>query len=150
MSHSFTNLLVHIVFGTKERHPWLDSEARAPLFAYFGGVIRAEGGILLIANGIPDHVHILAKLRQDKTVADVVRAIKAASSHWLRKKLPGGAGFAWQTGYGAFGVSQSQVEVVHEYIRNQEEHHRRMPFSEEFLRLLAAHGVTVTEKDLWG
>jgi hypothetical protein len=80
----------------------------------------------------------------------VVRAIKAASSHWLRKTLPDGAGFAWQTGYGAFSVSQSQVDVVHEYIRNQEVHHRRMPFSEEFLRLLAAHGVTVTEEDLWG
>jgi putative transposase len=149
MSQSFTNLIYHIVFATKERHLWLNADIQAPLFAYLGGVIRKEGGIPLIVNGMPDHVHALVKLRPDKPVAHAVRAIKAVSSHWLRKRMADGAGFCWQTGYSAFSVSQSQIELVREYIRKQEEHHRRMPFAEEFRRLLAAHGVVVSELDLW-
>jgi REP element-mobilizing transposase RayT len=149
MSHSFTNLLYHLVFSTKERRPWLEGEMRPRVFAYLGGLIRAERGIALCINGMPDHVHLLVKLKQDKAVADVLRTLKAKSSGWIHKTFPGLRCFAWQTGYGAFSVSQSQVEKVRTYIQNQEEHHRHKPFQKEFIALLKAHGMEYAEEDLW-
>jgi REP element-mobilizing transposase RayT len=149
MSHSYTNLLYHIVFTTKERHPWLDAAVGPRVFAYLGGLVRKEDGIALLVNGMPDHVHLLAKLRQDKAVSDVVRAIKANSSGWVHRTYPGCAGFAWQTGYGAFSVSQSQVGKVRTYIANQEEHHRQRTVQQEFRALLRAHGIPYKEEDLW-
>jgi REP element-mobilizing transposase RayT len=150
MSHSFTHLLYHIVFATKDRQPDLAPEIRPALFAYVGGVVRAERGIALAVNGVADHVHLLVRLRQDRALAEVVRAIKAHSSHWVRARGPAGAAFAWQTGCGAFSVSRSGAERVREYVRNQEEHHRHVSFEDEYRRLLAAHGFRFTEKELWG
>src|SRR5262249_2507573 len=130
MAHSFTNLLYHIIFSTKGRAPWIDAATRPRLHEYLGGVIRGEGGIALLINGVADHVHILAKLRQDKAVSEVLRAVKANSSGWIHRTFPALAEFAWQSGYGAFTVSFSQVERVRQYIRGQEEHHRRVSFQE--------------------
>jgi putative transposase len=149
VSHSFTHLLYHIVFATKHRRPDLAVELRPGLYAYLGGLIRAERGIALAINGMADHVHLLVRLRQDRTLADVMRAIKARSSRWLRTNTSIGPAFAWQSGYGAFSVSQSGAERVREYIRNQEAHHRRLSFKDEFRRLLSAHGLHYTEEELW-
>ena len=149
MSHSFTNLLYHVVFSTRGREPWLDAERRPRVFAYLGGLVRAHDGIALIVNGMPDHVHLLAKLKQDRAVADVVRALKATSSGWIHRTFAGCREFAWQTGYGAFSVSQSQVAKVWAYIQNQEDHHRRKPFQHEFRALLRTHGIAFDEKALW-
>src|SRR5262249_38955879 len=88
MSRSYTNLLYHLVFSTKERQPTLDAAVRPRLWEYLGGAIRGEGGIALLVNGMADHVHILAKLRQDKAVSDVLRAIKANSSGWIHDTFP--------------------------------------------------------------
>ena len=149
MAHSFTNLLYHIVFATKEREPWLTPALRPDLFAYVGGVIRDEGGIALIVNGMAEHLHILAKLRPDRALSDVVGQLKARSSGWIHRTRPEVPAFAWQTGYSAFTVSQSQIELVRRYIENQEAHHRTMPFTTELRRLLLAHGYEVAEEDLW-
>jgi REP element-mobilizing transposase RayT len=149
MSHSFTNLLYHLVWSTKERIPWLTAEVRPLLFAYLGGLVRDEGGIALLVNGVDDHVHLLVKLRQDKTVADVVRAVKANSSGWIHRTYPTQASFAWQTGYGAFSVSVSQLERVHEYIAKQEEHHRGRSYQDEYRTFLRAHHIDFTEEELW-
>jgi REP element-mobilizing transposase RayT len=149
MSHSFTNLLYHIIFSTKERRPWLEAELRPGLFACLGSLIKEERGLPLLINGVADHVHILAKLKQDRAVADVVRAIKAHSSAWMHRQDANLAPFAWQTGYGAFTVSYSQVEVVRAYIRNQEQHHRRQTFQQEFRAFLRRHGIEFTEEELW-
>jgi REP element-mobilizing transposase RayT len=149
MSHSFTNLLYHIVFSTKERNCWLSAEVRPRLFAYLGGLIREQGGIALAINGMPEHVHLLAKLRQDEAVSNVVRAVKANSSGWIHRTFAGLSQFAWQTGYGAFTVSQSQVERVRVYIARQEEHHRNRPYQDEFRSLLRAHDIDFTEEELW-
>src|SRR5205085_494493 len=119
MSHSYTNLLYHIVFSTKDRRPLLDAAIRPRLYEYLAGGIRGEGGTALIINGTSDHVHILPRCRQDKALADVVRAVKANSSGWLHETFPSLRRFAWQQGYGAFTVSQSQVERVKKYIANQ-------------------------------
>ena len=149
MGHSYTNLLYHIVFSTKDRRVWLDEETSPRLYDYLGGAIRSEGGIAIIINGCNDHVHILAKLRQDKAVADVLRSMKANSSAWIHRTFSRSADFAWQGGYGAFTVSESQVEKVRQYIANQQTHHQRVSFREEFIALLSAHGIEYDERYLW-
>ncbi len=142
MVHSYTNLLYHIVFATKDRRPLLGPPIATRLHAYLGGGIRQEGGTALIVNGTPDHVHILTRLRQDKALSDVIRSIKANASKWIHKTFSSHRGFGWQTGYGAFTVSESQVEKVRRYIADQEIHHRERTFDEEFAALLRAHGMS--------
>ena len=110
MAQSFCNLIYHIVFSTKARRPSLDDDIRSRVHEYMGGAIRNAGGTALIVNGTADHVHILAGLRQDKALSDVVRDLKANTSGWIHKTFPVRSEFAWQAGYGAFTVSASQVE----------------------------------------
>jgi REP element-mobilizing transposase RayT len=146
MSHSYTQLLYHIVFSTKERRPWIEPELASRLHPYLGGAIRDEGGVALVINGVADHVHILGRLRQDRAVSDVLRAIKANSSGWAHREFPALSTFAWQEGFAAFTVSQSQSMRVKAYIANQEEHHRRRSFQNEFIALLKAHGIEFDER----
>jgi REP-associated tyrosine transposase len=147
--HSYTKLLYHLVFSTKHREPFLGPSVLPRLGEYLGGAVRGEGGTALIINGMPDHIHILARLRQDAALSDVLRAIKANSSGWVHETFPELGGFAWQSGYGAFTVSASQAETVRRYIERQQEHHRRRTFQEEFLALLNAHGIDYGERYLW-
>src|SRR4030095_1035822 len=149
MAHSYTNLLYHIVFSTKGRQTWLSETMSPRLYQYLGGAIRSEGGIALAINGWLDHLHILAKLRQDKRVSDVIRDLKANSSGWIHREFVGLRAFAWQRGYGAFTVSQSQVEGVKRYIANQKVHHQTVSFQEEFVALLKAHGIEYDERYIW-
>ena len=149
MGHSYTNLLYHIVFSTKDRQPWLDPGISTRLYDYLGGAIRSEGGASMSINGCADHIHVLARLRQDKAVSDVLRGIKANSSGWIHRTFPALGGFAWQSGYGAFSVSQSQVNKVQRYIASQQTHHQRVSFKEEFIALLDAHGIEYDERYSW-
>jgi REP element-mobilizing transposase RayT len=149
VAHSYTNLLYHIVFSTKDRRPLIEPAIAGRLYAYLGGGIRAEGGTAIAINGTADHVHILARLRQDKTVSDVLRGIKANSSKWVKDTFAAQQGFAWQSGYGAFTVSESQVQRVGAYIGDQEAHHRRQTFEEEFVAFLKAHGIAFDPKYVW-
>jgi len=146
---SYTNLLYHFAFSTKHREPWLNADLRPRLCEYLGGAIRAEKGIALAVNSMPDHVHILAKLRQDKAVSEILRGIKANSSGWIHQMFPELQQFAWQEGYGAFSVSHSHVDRVRAYIQNQEKHHQQSTFQEEFLGLLKAHGIEFDQEYLW-
>ena len=148
MPQSYCDLLYHIVFSTKSHRTWLKDDIDARLHEYIGGAIRSEGGIALIVNGTEDHIHLLAKIRQDKAVSEVVRAIKANSSKWIHKTFANCKDFAWQAGYGAFTVSVSQLQKVREYIQNQEEHHKKVSFREEFIALLKLHGVEFNERYL--
>src|SRR5206468_756885 len=116
---------------------------------YLSSAIRGEGGFCLLANGIADHVHLLARLRQDKAVSEVLRSIKANSSGWIHREFPKLRGFHWQDGYGTFTVSKSQTKAVLHYIANQEAHHRKLTFQEEFLTLLKAHEIEYDEGYLW-
>jgi REP element-mobilizing transposase RayT len=147
MPQSYVNLIYHIVFSTKDREPMITDQFQARLYAYLGGIIREQGGIALEINGLADHVHILAKVRQDKAVSDAIRDIKANSSGWVHDEFS--RHFAWQRGYGAFTVSASQGERVRQYIRRQKEHHRKQPFKEEFIALLKAHEIEFDERYLW-
>ena len=145
MAHTHTVLLYHIVFSTKGRNAWLSPEAREALFPYMGGIIANLGGTPMILNGTSDHVHILCRLRSKPDVAEVVQAVKGSSSAWFNKQ-PGLRCLQWQEGYGAFTVSYSQRERVYRYVENQEEHHRKRSFAEEYESLLIKHGVEYDER----
>ena len=144
---SYTNLLYHIVYATKERAPLITKTLRPRLHEYLGGTVRGLGGIALEINGTNDHVHILAKLGPTISVSEFLSKLKSGSSGWARRKTAGR--FAWQARFGAFTVSESQVERVRRYIRNQEEHHRKQSFEEEFKALLRAHKIDFEEARLW-
>src|SRR5215813_4901355 len=122
MPHSFTNLLTHIVFSTKGRIPQINQELKPQLLAYMGGIVREIHGAALLINGTADHVHLLVRLPATVALADALRTIKTNSSRWVHERWPGRADFSWQTGYGAFSVSQSNAEAVLHYIAKQEAH----------------------------
>jgi putative transposase len=149
MSHSYASLLTHAVFSTKERLPLIAEECRERIHAYLGGVARQLKGRALTIGGTADHVHILLSLPPTICVADALRDMKSNTSGWVHETWPARSDFAWQTGYGAFSVSQSSCEAVTEYIRNQEPHHHRMTFQEEFLILLKKHGIEYDERYIW-
>jgi len=148
MSSSYCNLLYHIVFSTNKREAWLTREIRSRTHQYLGGAIRDEGGIAMVINGTADHIHILAKLRQDKAISKVIGEVKANSSGWISRTFREAVGFEWQEGYGAFTVSESQLAKVYRYIEGQEEHHRKLSFLEEFKILLKAHGLPFDDRYL--
>ncbi len=148
MPQSQCNLIYHLVFSTKGRQPWLHGDVRSRVHQYIGGVIRRQCGVPLIVNGTFDHVHILAKLAQDKALSNVLRDIKSNSSSWIHRTFPDLQGFQWQAGYGAFTVSTSHTETLRRYIVRQEEHHRKLSFKDELVRLLRAHGIAYDERHM--
>jgi putative transposase len=145
---SYTNLLYHVVYATKERAPLITTTLRPRLHEYLGGTVRGLGGIPIEINGIADHVHLLVKLRPIISVSEFLSKLKSNSSGWARRQTAGR--FAWQARYGAFTVSESQVHHVRKYIQNQEEHHHKVSFEEEFKALLRAHEIDFDEAHLWG
>lgn len=149
MASTLTNLLYHIVFSTKHREPIIGPSIHDNLYAYIGGIIREDGGTLLQVGGMPDHVHIVARFRSDPSVAEMVKTFKAKSSKWMNERHGHEGHFGWQTGYGAFTVSQSQLASVIRYVRNQEKHHRRNSFQDEFRRLLEKNQIEYDERYLW-
>lgn len=149
MPKSYTNLLYHLVFSTRDRKPIITADRRPRLYEYVGGIVRGLGGIALAIGGIEDHMHLLAKLRPDKALSDILRDLKANSSGWMHDVFPDARDFYWQKGYGAFTVSTSQVPVVSRYIANQEQHHKRRSFREEFIEMLRVNAIEFDEKFLW-
>lgn len=145
MGSTFSCLFTHIIFSTKHRERLIAPESAERLYAYMGGIIREERCVLLAAGGIPDHVHLLVSLHPTVAVANLLRVLKTNSSSWAHDTL-GFAEFGWQDGYGAFSVSKSAVDQVRAYIANQEEHHRRKTFEEEFIEFLDRHGVEYDPK----
>jgi putative transposase len=149
MGHTSTNLLAHIIFSTKQRAPLIITEIEPDLHAYLGGIIREIGGVALAINGTTDHVHILTRVPARHPVADLVRLTKTNSSRWVHERWPEHREFAWQTGYGAFSVSESGVDAVRNYIAHQQEHHKKQSFQEEFLAFLLKNKVVFDERYLW-
>jgi REP element-mobilizing transposase RayT len=149
MAHSYSRLVYHLVFSTKERRPLLKTEVRPRVLAYLGGIVRNLGGEPLANNGVEDHVHMLAKLPGKIAIADAIRDIKANSSKWMHDEGLVSRSFGWQTGYAAFTVSKSGEDAVRRYIADQERHHRKMTFKEELIQLLERHGIEYDERYLW-
>jgi REP-associated tyrosine transposase len=150
MASTFTNLLYHIVFSTKDRIPMIQADVRERLYEYMGGIIRGEGGVLLEIGGVPDHVHLLAKLKADTAIADLLRVLKSNSSGWVNDEHLIQGRFAWQTGYAAFSVSESQVGKIRQYLRNQESHHAKVSFKDELIALLKKNRIEYDERFLLG
>lgn len=144
---SYTNLLYHIVYATKERAPLITHDLRPRLHEYLGGMVRGLDGIAIEINGVADHVHILARIRPTISISAFMSKLKSGSSGWAKRQTNGR--FGWQARFAAFTVSESQVERVRSYIRNQEEHHRRHSFEEEFKVLLVAHKIDFNAVHLW-
>ena len=149
MPQSFVCLTCHVIFSTKNREPLLLPEWVSRLYQYIGGTLRAKGSVLLAAGGMPDHIHLAVSLGKQSAIADMVRDIKANSSRWVHETMEDLRGFAWQTGYGAFSISQSNMDEVKQYIANQHEHHRARTFQEEFVLFLRRHGVQYDEQHVW-
>ena len=125
------------------------NESEERLYEYIGGTIRGLGGILLMINGAPDHVHILAKLRPDKAVSDVLRDLKSNASGWIQDVFPDAKDFSWQNGYGAFSVGPTEIERIKRYIANQKVHHGKQSFEDEFAELLQVHEIEFDRRYLW-
>ncbi|HEY3875805.1 MAG TPA: IS200/IS605 family transposase [Candidatus Kapabacteria bacterium] len=139
MPSSYAALYYHLVWSTKYREPLIQPEWKDRLYAYIGGILRERECKLLVAGGIEDHVHLLCSLGREDSIRDTVQAMKTNSSKWLRTELR--PHFHWQDGYGAFSVSPSAIAPVDGYIRNQEEHHRKLTFEEEMLAIFKACGI---------
>jgi REP element-mobilizing transposase RayT len=149
MPQSFVSIYAHIIFSTKDREPWLTADHLPEVLKYIGGIVRADRCVLLAAGGMPDHVHLLVSFGKQTDVADLVRLIKSNSSKWIHETIPPLGAFAWQAGYAAFSVSRSNLDAVKEYIRRQEEHHRKRTFQDEYRQFLIAHDIEFDERYVW-
>jgi putative transposase len=146
MPGTYSQVLLHIVFSTKFREPWISPDIAGRLYPYMGGIIRTEKGVLYDIGGVEDHVHLYLRWRPDGTVSDLMRDVKARSSKWVHETFPTLGAFAWQEGYSVFSVSKSQEPVVKKYIAGQAAHHKKEDFKTELLRLLRAHEIDIDER----
>ena len=141
MGHSYTNILLHVVFGTKGRLARIEAGWRQRLYEYMAGVAKTEFGHALKIGGTGDHVHALLSMNNDVSISDAMRKWKCLSSGWVHETFSDASAFAWQRGYAAFSVSRSNASGVIRYIDGQEAHHRKQTFQEEFRAFLERHGV---------
>ena len=132
MPQSLALVIVHVIFSTKERHPFLDPDTRPKLHAYLATVARNIGCEAYRVGGVADHVHLAIRLSRTVTIANLVQELKTSSSKWVKTQSPDLAAFAWQRGYGCFSVGPSDLEPLRAYIDDQENHHRTRTFQEEF------------------
>ena len=150
MPQSLANVLLHVIFSTKHRSPFLKTKAlREGMNAYMVGTLRNIDCPSLIVNCVEDHLHCLCQLSRTITIAKLIEEMKTSSSAWIKTQATDVKDFYWQGGYGAFSVSQSNAEQVKAYIANQEEHHRKTTFQEEFREFLRRHGLEWDERYVW-
>jgi putative transposase len=144
MAHTYASNFIHCIFSAKDRRSLIPIERKSELYAYLDGIARGEGFTLMAAGGTENHVHVLLLLPASIPLAHAVQKLKGSSSRWM------GRDFSWQEGYGAFSVSPSQVEVVKGYIQNQEKHHSKRSFEQEFVALLRNCGIEYDERYVFG
>lgn len=150
MPQSLVQIYVHLVFSTKQRQPFVQSpDIRNRLHAYLAGICNNHESPAVKIGGVEDHVHILCRLGKTLDVSSLVRELKRDSSKWVKDADPNLAAFAWQAGYGAFSVSPSHVDALIDYIANQQQHHRKESFQDEFRRICAKYGVPIDEQYVW-
>ena len=138
MSHTYAQNVIHVVFSTKERRTSILAEFRPKLWAYVAGICKRQAVLVLAIGGIDDHIHLLIQVPASLALAKAIATIKANSARWANE---GANKIQWQEGYGAFSVSASNVPTVVRYIQNQEAHHKKMSFADEFRVLLKKHDV---------
>ena len=149
MPNTYTSLHYHIVFSTKHRERWLVLENEQRIWAYLGGIAKENKIQPIKIGGIEDHVHLLLGAPATLAPCKIAQLIKGGSSAWIHDTFPDLKGFAWQDGYGAFSVSQSNVPDVAAYIHDQRAHHRTKTFQEEYLAMLRKHHIVHDERYVW-
>lgn len=149
MPQSLANILVHLVFSTKDRNSWISDVWRDDLHGYIGGIIRRHGSDLLAAGSVEDHIHLLFPLPRTVSVAELVKEIKSGSTRWVHDSSLRPAEFHWQSGYGVFSIGPSHKEELCHYIANQREHHTKTTFQDEYRKLLAKYGIAHDERYVW-
>jgi REP element-mobilizing transposase RayT len=150
MPQSLSAVYLHLIFSTQNREPWLaDGALRSEAHAFLGGVSKQLDCPPIVVGGVSDHVHLLARAGRRVTQSDWVKELKRVSSRWIKERDTRMRGFAWQGGYGVFSVSPSVLEEAEAYIRNQEEHHRKVTFQDEFRRFLRKHQLEWDEQHVW-
>jgi len=149
MPQSFSQVLLHIVFSTKNRQPFITPEIKSELHSYIGGCLKSYDSFPYIVGGVEDHIHIACSLPRTITISELVEKLKRSSSHKAKEIAPAGKEFGWQTGYGAFSLGQSQLKHVVNYINSQEEHHKKQSFQDEFIEFLEKYNVQYDSKYIW-
>ncbi len=149
MANTYTQIHIQAIFAVQNRYSLIHQEWKEELHQYITGIVRNQGHKMLQINGMPDHVHILFGMRPRQALSDLMKMIKKDSSGWINQKGFVSARFSWQAGFGAFSYSKSQVPRVITYIKNQEEHHRKRTFMEEYVALLESAHVDYDERYLF-
>ena len=149
MAQTLTSLLVHVIFSTKNREPYITPEIEPELFAYMGGILKNHECRLLDAGGTADHIHLLISQSKNASLSSLMKDVKKDSSSWIKTKGDSFRNFHWQDGYGAFSVGNSEVERLKNYVATQKEHHRKRSFQEELIMLLEECGIEYDERYLW-
>lgn len=149
MPQSLARNVLHLIFSTKNREPLITDAVRPDLHSYLGGILRQLESPAISINSVADHIHILFCLSKNHALKKVVEEIKKGSSKWIKSKGNEFASFYWQNGYGAFSVSQSNVAIVKKYVENQENHHKRVTFQDEFRAFLRKHAIEYDERYVW-
>jgi REP element-mobilizing transposase RayT len=149
MSGTFSQIYIHYVFAVKGRQNLLQKPWREEVFQYISGIINGKNQKPIIVNGVADHVHVFVGLKPSMPISDLVRDIKNNSSNFINERKFIRGKFSWQEGYGVFSYAQSQVETVYQYIANQEEHHKKKSFKDEYIEFLNKYEVEYDEKYLF-
>jgi putative transposase len=149
MPQSLSNILIHLIWSTKDRHPWLKSGIREKTHAFLAGAVRQMDCEAYRVGGVADHVHLAVRLSRTLSVADLVKEVKTASSKWVKTQDASLPDFAWQQGHGVFSVGMSQKETLLRYIDTQEEHHRTRTFQDEYRDFLTKYGIDFDERYVW-
>ena len=149
MAGTYSKIYIQLVIAVKGRQNLLDKSWREDVFKYIAGIIKNKGQKPIIVNGVGDHIHILVGLKPSMSISDLARDIKNNSTRFINEKKLVIGKFAWQEGYGAFSYAESQVDAVYRYIENQEEHHRKLGFKEEYKQFLKEYNVEHDDKYLF-
>lgn len=150
MPQSLAKILVHTIFSTKDRRPFLrDRSRREELHSYIGGILSNLDCQPVIIGGVEDHVHLLSTLSRTCEPAEMVKEVKRGSSLWIKTKSAQLQDFNWQNGYGMFSIGFSQIPTVKQYILNQEQHHRMISFQDEFREFLQKYEIEFDERYVW-
>jgi REP element-mobilizing transposase RayT len=150
MPQSLANIMIHLVFSTKDRSELIIGSLEKSLFAYMRGIANNIKSPIIEIGGMPDHLHMLLQLPRTLTLSEAVQQLKISSSRFVKEKeASNSSNFAWQRGYGAFSVSPSQKLQVIEYIRTQKEHHKNRSFQDEYRALITKHEMVLDERYVW-
>lgn len=146
MANTYTQIHIQFVFAVKFRNGLIHASFKEELYQYISGIIKANNHKLLAINGMPDHLHIFIGMRPTQSISDLLQDIKGSSSKWINEKKFLKVKFEWQEGYAAFSYSKSHVKNVIEYIQNQENHHKKESFREEYLKFLKVFEIEFDER----